>query len=81
MTFGVDVNWPGSHCRGILSDEHPTSSSGIPVLVYDGQPHRPTDLKPGVIIVATWRPPRIGPVWALIQKAIDAGYPIDLKDV
>jgi len=76
MTFGVDVDWPGHHERGVLTDEHAASSYGIPVLVFRGEAHGIADLPPGAKVSALWKKARTGPVWAMIQKAIDAGYPI-----
>jgi hypothetical protein len=36
------------------------------------------DLMPRTEIRALWKKARTGPVWAIIQKAIDAGYPIEV---
>jgi hypothetical protein len=33
---------------------------------------------PRTEIRALWKKARTGPVWAIIQKAIDAGYPIEV---
>lgn len=81
MQISVDINWPDNHRRGVLTTEHPQSSYGIPVLVFDGEPCGPAELAPDVRVTATWRKVRTGPVWALIQKAIDAGYPIEVDAV
>jgi hypothetical protein len=79
--FPVDVEWPNSHRRGILTTGYPQNSSGIPVLVFDGKPHGPADLMPGTKTTAVWRKGRMGPVWTFLQKAIDAGYPIEVDPV
>jgi len=81
MTFDVDVDWPGHHCHGILTDEHPRSSGFRPVLVFCGQAYGPAALMPNLKITATWRKARTGPVWDFIQKAIDAGYPIEVHAI
>lgn len=62
MTFDADVDWPGYHCHGILTDEHPRSSGFIPVLVFCGQAYSPAALMPNLKIKATWRKARMGPV-------------------
>ena len=81
MTFGVDIDWPGHHQRGILTDEHSASSYGITVLVFGGRAYGTADLMPDVKITALWKKARIGPVWAIIQRAIDVGYPIEIDPV
>jgi len=78
MTFTVDVNQPGSHDRAVLSDEHAASSYGIPVLVWKGEAYGVADLPSDIKLVAHWRKARTGPVWALIMKALVAGYPIEI---
>jgi len=80
VTFAVDVNWPGHHERGLLSDEHSASSYGIPVLVWRGEPHGIRDLPRDVELVVHWRKARTGPVWRFIQRAINAGYPIRIEE-
>jgi len=79
--IGVDVTWPGNHRRGVLTDNHPTSSRSVPVLIIDGQAYTPYDLTPDIRITAKWLQPRRGPMWSIIQKAIDAGYPIEVDPV
>jgi len=85
MKFGVDIHWPGVYARhhewGILSDEHPTSSHGTPVLVFNGQRYGIAELDPCTKITAFWKEARTGPVWSMIQKAMDAGYPIEIDPV
>jgi hypothetical protein len=77
----VDVEWPGHHERGLLTTDHPQSSYGIPVLVIGGIAHGIADLPPGCVVRVVWKKTRTGPVWVLIQKAIDAGYPIEVDPV
>jgi hypothetical protein len=81
MTFGVGVDWPGHHQRGILTDEHSASTYGITVLVFGGHAYRAADLTPNVKVSAVWKKARTGPVWAIIQNGIDAGYPIEVDSV
>lgn len=79
MELTVDIEYTVSqggaavagHDRAKLSDEHPTSSYRIPVLVWRGQPHGIADLPPDAKIKVVWKKARVGPVWSLIQKAID----------
>jgi len=79
--FGVDVMWPGKHRRGILIHSHPACSNGFPVLLIAGQPYTPSDLMPEVRITAKWPKPGVRPMWHIIQKAIDAGFPITVDRV
>ena len=86
MEFTVDVEYtvekqaPG-HDRAVLSDERPTSSYGIPVLVWRGEPHGIADLPPDTKIKIVWKKARTGLVWSLIQRAINAGYPIEIDPI
>jgi len=80
MTFNVDVDWPGNHRRGQLSDERAESSYGIPVLVFDGAAHGPANLPAQTIIMVTWPKAHSGPVWEFIQKALMAGFPIKFSN-
>lgn len=67
---------PVNQRSGVLSTEHSQSSYGIPVLVMDGQQFGAADMPLDSKIFLRWGKPRIGPVWAVIQSAIDAGFPI-----
>ena len=85
------------HDRAVLTDEHATSYHRLPVLVFQGEPLGIADvvtsdgakvkclLTYGINritkIKAVWRQTRTGPVWSLIQKAIDAGYPIEIDPI
>jgi len=77
MTFTIEVNQPGRHDRAKLTDEHSASSYGIPVLVWNGEPYGPGDL-PDCQLVAHWHKSQTGPIWKLIEKAINAGYPLEI---
>jgi len=89
MTFVVDVEYEverygvhaTAHDRANLTDEHSASSYGIPVLLFQGKPLGVVDLGKHRItkITASWKKARTGPVWGIIQKAIDAGYPIKVE--
>jgi len=76
-----DGNTVKAHDRGVLSDEHSASSYGIPVLVWRGTPYGTADMPAGARIRVIWRKARTGPVWSLIQRAINAGYPIEIDPV
>lgn len=89
MELAVDVDYKGKrdlvpfngHDRAKLTDEHPASSYDIPVLVWHGNPFGIADLPLDTRIKVVWRKARTGPVWGLIQRAINAGYPIVIDPV
>ncbi len=68
------------HEKAVLTDEHPASSYKIPCLLFRGEPFGVADLALNGItkIKVLWKKARTGPVWNLIQGAINAGYPIEL---
>ncbi len=89
MELAVDVDCKGER-NGIsfprldkakLTDEHSASSYDIPVLVWNGDPYGIADLLPDTRIKVVWRKARTGPVWSLIQRAINAGYPIVIDPI
>jgi len=69
------------HDRAMLTNTHPASSYRIPVLVWRGQAYGIADLPPDTKIKVVWKKARVGPVWSLIQRAIDAGYPIEIDPI
>lgn len=79
MNLGVRVEWPGNIRSASLTTEHATSSYGIPVLVMGGEALGPADLPPDSKVLVVWRKPRTGPVWALVDAAIKAGYPVEIE--
>jgi len=79
MNFSVHVKGPGYSDRAELRDDRAECHYGQPVLVLRGQAVVISELPPGSRIVVTWHKARTGPVWAIVQKAIDAGYPIDVE--
>ena len=81
LGIGVDVTWSGNHHRAILWNDRPASSSDIPVLVIDGQEYGTTDLMPDTRIMAKCLRPGLGPMWSIIQKAVAAGYPVEVEFV
>lgn len=78
MQVALDVSWPQNHRRGILTTDHPSSSYGLPVLVFDGQAHGPGELPPETTLTLTWRRARTGPVWAIVAKAQEI-YPLTVE--
>jgi len=89
MEYVVDIDYAVSrngitipaHERAQLSDEHASSSYGIPVLVWKGQAYGVRDLPPDIKITVVWKKARTGPVWSLIQRAMDANYPITIDPI
>jgi len=78
MQIALDVSWPDNHRRGILTTDHPASFGTLPVVVFDGVAHDPGDLPDGATLTVTWRKPRTGPVWAIIEKASSV-YPLTIE--
>ncbi len=80
VIYPVEVRWLGDHRRGLLTDEHPGVCFGTPVVVFDGAPHATHDLEPDATVIFTWHRkqthPMTGAQWGLIERAIDAGYPV-----
>jgi len=91
MKLSIDVYYQGQRDgvdykgdeRGLLTDDHLASSYGIPVLVFRGEPHGIADLALSGItrLSVVWKKARTGPVWSLIQRALNAGYPIEIDPV
>ena len=82
MRFVVDVQWPGNHYKGVLTDTHPRSNlfaNATPILVFGGTAYKPVELDPEAEVIVTWWMAKTGPVWKFIQRAIDEGYPIKIK--
>lgn len=81
MNLSVHVKGPGYSDRAELRDDRAECHHGQPVLVLMGKALGIAELPPGGRIEITWRKSRIGPVWAMVQKAIEVGYPIDIDPV
>lgn len=64
--------------RGELRDVLTGRGYGIPVLVFRGKALGIAELPPRSRIEVTWRKARTGAMWNLIERAINAGYPIDI---
>lgn len=80
MQKAVKVRWPGNERSGLLSNERAECHYGQPVLVMEGQAMGIGELPPGAKVYVGWRwKARVGPVWALIQGAINAGYPVEIE--
>jgi hypothetical protein len=78
MELAVKVRWLGNERSALLSTDRAESSYGIPVLVMEGQALATAELPNGAKIIVSWRKPRRGPVWQMIESAQNAGYPIEL---
>ena len=80
MQLPVDIHWQGNHRSGLLTTEHPSSSHGIPVLVFDGRPYDAGDLPSGCKVVVTWCKVRTGPVWELVERVLTARiFPVEIQ--
>ncbi len=78
MEVGVEVRWPGNRRSGWFTTRHPRCSYNTPILVFDGAARRPSELAPDIEVIVPWIA-KFGPEWGMIQKAIDAGYPIKME--
>jgi hypothetical protein len=61
----------------VLTDEHPSSSRGMPVLVKDGQAYGPADLQNVTIFLGNTE--ASGSAW--IERARAAGWTVRVVDV
>ena len=81
MYLIVRVKGPGYEDTAELRDDRAECSYGGPVLVLRGKVLGPGDLTPGSMVVVLFRSARIGPAWALVEKARDAGFPVTVEPV
>lgn len=81
MNLAVHIEGPGFSDRAELRDDRAECHYGQPVLVLLGQALGIAELPAGSRIEVAWRKARQGPVWSMVQKAIDVGYPIDIQPV
>jgi endogenous inhibitor of DNA gyrase (YacG/DUF329 family) len=62
----------------VLNTEHPRCSYNTPILTFDGVSYRPSELNPDVEVIVPLIA-KFGSEWRIVQKAIDAGYPIKME--
>ena len=81
MKLAVHIKGPGYDDRAELCDDRAECLPGQPVLVLRGKVLGIAELPLGTRIEVVWRKGRTDPVRAMVQKAIDAGYPINMDQV